>query len=330
MATGIKIGQRLEGKLGSYFISAQIAKNVWTATHRSSQTGKVVVKTAPAERFENERSILTLFQDRPCIRQMLDEIKGAPFMVLRHLDVNLLSASAEKGIGGIDVKLVAKRILQALHALHEEGYTHTDIKPDNILANYGKGPLRFADIQLADLGDVCRINAAEYLKIGKSGSHIGAAIFRSPEAMLNLRWGPSTDIWSFGATVIHTYPPPPQLISLIWGLHYHIFKPSPQDAGFEDEEFLTHILIRQLATFGPLPASYATLIADEDTARWDALGNAVQFIWENERLKPFVLARDECVTEEDKEFILRIMKLDPRDRPTAGGLLGDKWFAGVP
>ncbi|TVY87509.1 Serine/threonine-protein kinase [Lachnellula willkommii] len=318
MATGIKIGQRLEGKLGSYFISAQIAKNVWTAT--SSQTEKVVVKTALAERFENERRILTHFRDRPCIRQMIDEIKGAPFMVLRHLDVNLLSASAEKGIGGIDVKLVAKRILQALHALHEEGYTHTDIKPDNILANYGKGPLRFADIQLADLGDVCRVDPAEYLKIGIAGSHIGAAIFRSPEAMLNLRWGPSTDIWSFGAT----------LISLIWGLHYHIFKPSPQDADFEDEEFLTHILIRQLATFGPLPASYTTLIADEDTARWDALGNAVQFIWENERLKPFVSAKDECLTEEDKEFILRIMKLDPRDRPTAGELLGDKWFAGVP
>jgi len=32
MATGIKLGQRLEGKLGSYLVSAQVAKNVWTAT----------------------------------------------------------------------------------------------------------------------------------------------------------------------------------------------------------------------------------------------------------------------------------------------------------
>ncbi|TVY49983.1 Serine/threonine-protein kinase ppk5 [Lachnellula cervina] len=321
MATGVKIGQRLEGKLGSYFVSAQIAKNVWTATHRNSQVDKVVVKTAPAERFENERNILRNFQGRPYIRQMLDETKEPRSIVLKHLDVNLLSASAEKAIDSIDVKLVAKRILQALHALHEEGYTHTvDIKPDNILANYGKGPLRFADIELADLGDVCRINPSEYLEIGLSGSHIGAAIFRSPEAMLNLRWGPSTDIWSFGAT----------LISLIWGLHYHIFKPDPKDADFEDEVFLTHILIRQLATFGPLPASYATLVAEEDSSRWDALGNAVQFIWENDRLKPFVMAKDECLTEGDKEFILKIMKLDPRDRPTAGELLADKWFAGVP
>jgi casein kinase II subunit alpha len=33
------------------------------------------------------------------------------------------------------------------------------------------------------------------------GPHIGAAIFRSPEAMMQLRWGQSTDIWSFGTTV---------------------------------------------------------------------------------------------------------------------------------
>lgn len=32
MAASIKIGQRLEGKLGNYLVTAQIAKDVWTAT----------------------------------------------------------------------------------------------------------------------------------------------------------------------------------------------------------------------------------------------------------------------------------------------------------
>jgi hypothetical protein len=32
MAASIKIGQRLEGKVGSYFISAQVAKDIWIAT----------------------------------------------------------------------------------------------------------------------------------------------------------------------------------------------------------------------------------------------------------------------------------------------------------
>jgi len=65
----------------------------------------------------------------------------------------------------------------------------------------GSSKLRFADVQLADFGDVCRIDPQDYLKVGVPGPHIGAAIFRSPEAILELRWGQSTDIWSFGATV---------------------------------------------------------------------------------------------------------------------------------
>jgi casein kinase II subunit alpha len=91
-----------------------------------------------------------------------------------------------------------------------------------------------------------------------------------------------------------------------------------------------HVLIRQLATFGPVPMSYTSLIADEDDSRWGALGTAIQFIKENDRIKPFAWAEDECLTEEDREFILKIMKFDPRDRPTARELLRDKWFEGVP
>jgi serine/threonine protein kinase len=32
------------------------------------------------------------------------------------------------------------------------------------------------------------------------------------------------------------------------------------------------------------------------------------------------------LSEKDKAFIMRIMKLDPRDRPTAADLLEDAWF----
>lgn len=77
----------------------------------------------------------------------------------------------------------------------------TDIKPDNILVNYGTESSRFTNVQLADFGDAIRIDPEEYLKIGMEGPHMGATIFRSPEAMLKLRWGQSTDIWSYGTTV---------------------------------------------------------------------------------------------------------------------------------
>lgn len=42
--------------------------------------------------------------------------------------------------------------------------------------------------------------------------------------------------------------------------------------------------------------------------------------------KPFHLVATKEVPPADKTFVLKIMKLDPRDRPTAQQLLDDEWF----
>jgi casein kinase II subunit alpha len=76
-----------------------------------------------------------------------------------------------------------------------------DVKPDRILVNSGSGPPRIREVELGDCGDACRVNPRDHLKLGESGHVIGAHMFRSPEAMLSLRWGTPTDIWSFGTTV---------------------------------------------------------------------------------------------------------------------------------
>jgi casein kinase II subunit alpha len=91
----------------------------------SSRAGKVVIKTAPKDRLDNERRILKHFQDRPCIRQMLDEIQDPLSLVLRHLDDNLLSASNSKRLERQEIKYFAKKVLEALQAFHEADYVHT-------------------------------------------------------------------------------------------------------------------------------------------------------------------------------------------------------------
>lgn len=42
--------------------------------------------------------------------------------------------------------------------------------------------------------------------------------------------------------------------------------------------------------------------------------------------KPFARASAREIAPADKEFMLKVMKLDPRDRPTAEELLADVWF----
>lgn len=55
-------------------------------------------------------------------------------------------------------------------------------------------------------GDACNVGFATD---PRGTAHvIGAAIFRSPEALLGLKWSTPTDIWSFGATASLVYTPP--------------------------------------------------------------------------------------------------------------------------
>ena len=155
---------------------------------------------------------------------MIDDIESPSSLVLEYLDDNLLNVCSRKRLEGLDVKVVARTVLEALAALHENGFVHTgqlltsyhilkycsnmtfdtDVKPDNVLINYGSETTRFSRVTLGDCGDVYRFNPnADPLE----ESHvISAAIFRSPEAQLNLRWGPPTDIWSLGATVRSSPP----------------------------------------------------------------------------------------------------------------------------
>lgn len=152
---------------------------------------------------------------------MIEEIEfksGPPALVLKHLDDDCLAASNKKRFTRPEVKFVAKAVLEALHVLHEDGFVHTgmsvkplilnnfgficankkiDIKPSNILVNYGHSEKRIAEVQLCDFGST----VSQDSKYAKNGDEMGTPIFRSPEAHLQIPWTTSTDIWSFGATV---------------------------------------------------------------------------------------------------------------------------------
>lgn len=145
--------------------------------------------------------------------------------MLKQFEDNLLTVSDAKRLERYEIIFIAKGVLEVLQTSHEDGYVHTgkasqisssvivrlldmantngtlDVKPDNILVNYGSGRSRFTEVELSDYGDSCLVDPADHLKLGESGHIIGAHMFRSPEVMLNLKWGTPTDIWSFGTTV---------------------------------------------------------------------------------------------------------------------------------
>lgn len=140
--------------------------------------------------LQNERDLLKRFKGQGPIRPLIDEIEGfagVPPLVLKYYDESLYHASNAKKLTSLEVKFVAKRVLQALELLHSNDYIFTgmctqnichllihstdnaditDLKPHNILADLGQGANRFSYVVLADLGDTCLADS-EYAKSGQ-------------------------------------------------------------------------------------------------------------------------------------------------------------------
>jgi serine/threonine-protein kinase len=88
----------------------------------------------------------------------------------------------------LDVLLVFRMVANGLQAMHQQGYVHCDIKPNNILMSES------GSIKIIDLGQSC--------KIGTVKPRIqGTPDYIAPEQVRRKPLGPRTDIFNLGATM---------------------------------------------------------------------------------------------------------------------------------
>lgn len=150
MAATPFLGQILKGRRGLYPLTKQLQDCVWLAMlslfgilslsiltiHSNEHHETVIAKSVRHFRLQNERDILLRFQDRtPCIRPLIEELGDStvpPTLILKHLDNDALRASNKQRLTRLELKYVAKRVLEALSVLHDEGFVHTHIKPSNV------------------------------------------------------------------------------------------------------------------------------------------------------------------------------------------------------
>lgn len=155
---------------------------------------------------------------------------------------------------------------------------------------------RFSEVGLGECGDVFVIdlNADPKDLANEDGHVIGAAVFRSPEAMLNLKWGTATDIWSFDATnssrsaAAETLV---ELVSLLMDRDFLLFKPN--QAAVDDE----NVLLKHLNYFGPPEVTYLE-IADKD--RLSILTDLMNFSVDTNRRTTFHMVQWPEISEADR------------------------------
>lgn len=106
---------------------------------------------------------------------------------MEYFDGKTLEDSPTLSLG--DVLLVFRMVATGLNAMHQQGFVHCDMKPNNILINNKTGT-----IKIIDLGQSC--------KIGTIKSRIqGTPDYIAPEQVLRKPLGPKTDIFNLGATM---------------------------------------------------------------------------------------------------------------------------------
>ena len=79
------------------------------------------------------------------------------------------------------------QVCLALKAMHDQGFIHRDVKPENILLDSNLNG------KLCDFGWCCEVRDEVYT-LEKAGT----VAFMSPEALQGKRQGTPTDVWSFG------------------------------------------------------------------------------------------------------------------------------------
>jgi serine/threonine-protein kinase len=144
------------------------------------------------EQTENEYKVAQRI-DHPYVRKCYKLRKIRSLLRVRelllsmeHFDGKTLEESPTLSLG--DVLLVLRLVATGLNAMHQAGFIHCDIKPNNILI--GKA----GAIKIIDLGQSC--------PIGTIKSRIqGTPDYIAPEQVRRRTLGPRTDIFNLGATM---------------------------------------------------------------------------------------------------------------------------------
>ena len=185
------------------------------------------------EKFKKEARRLRKMQNEHLVRvhDLFDE-NGTTYYVMDYVDGENLSEWLKRTgrpMTESEVRLILPQILDALKAVHNEGFCHLDIKPSNIMLEKG------GKIKLIDFGASKQLGANGTLTTNAPTAFAqtpGYAPREQTEQNLN-KIGPWTDIYALGATLYNLLtnkrPPLPTDIDDDISEDKHLALPMPAD-----------------------------------------------------------------------------------------------------
>jgi len=152
-------------------------------------------------RFKREVQVLQRLQHPNVIPiRAFGEERGRPYLVMSLIEGKTLEDLVEAR-GPLPPSMVAeigRKLASALHAAHELGILHRDVKPDNVLLRTD------GDVVLTDFG-LAKDVALEESQLTVEGGFMGTPGFVAPEQATGdgKLIGPATDVYGLGATLYY-------------------------------------------------------------------------------------------------------------------------------
>ncbi|XP_062157051.1 mitogen-activated protein kinase kinase kinase 20-like [Alnus glutinosa] len=158
-------------------------------------------------------------------KEVLDNVKGCPYVIscfgeetttqengemvynllLEYASGGTLADSIEKsdgcGLPEPDVKRYTKSILKGLRHIHDCGYVHCDLKPENVLL---VPTINSSGNFVAKIGDFGLAKRSAQSKKRRFDSDLylrGTPLYLAPETVIERVQEPSSDIWALGCVV---------------------------------------------------------------------------------------------------------------------------------
>jgi serine/threonine-protein kinase len=147
------------------------------------------------ERFQREEEIGARL-NHPTILKVIkvEEAKSRPYLVMEFLEGKTLAEviSKRKTLSEGEAIAYASQICDALEYLHQNGITHRDMKPQNIMV------CKDGSLRLFDFG-IARVETARRLTFVGLTPALGTPDYISPEQVKGKRGDHRSDIYSLGA-----------------------------------------------------------------------------------------------------------------------------------
>jgi len=205
---------------GVYEITAQIGEGGMGRVYRARDTKlgrsvaiKVIADSLPhpdlVSRFEREaRTLAALNHPNIAAIYGVEDTDGGMALVMELVEGPTLADRLLEGpLPVVEAVPIARQIVEALEAAHEQGIIHRDLKPANVKVR-ADGTVKVLDFGLAKALEPAGAPTGSYTSttlaspaVTQAGVILGTAAYMSPEQVRGKEIDKRSDVWGFGCVL---------------------------------------------------------------------------------------------------------------------------------